>query len=113
MWGGGLMGGISSGRHPHWGGGLKQVALKFPTKNEWFLLAKRICRYRGISFSEWVRELVRKETKQFQYTKMWECKCTDSRGKIHLNFRRTHYCNECGEYQLEVHKHLYNKSNHK
>jgi hypothetical protein len=104
------MGGISSGRHPHWGGGLKQVAIKFPTKNDYFLLAKRICYYREISFSEWVRELVRKEVQQFKYTKMWPCECTDSRGKVQINFKRKHYCNECGQYQTKHHESLYNKS---
>ena len=107
------MGGLSSGRHPHYAGQLKQVGIKFPVYTNWFLLAKRICHYKEISFAEWVRQIVKKEVNKFKYTKMWECECTDSRGKIQVNFKRKHYCNECGEYQLEVHKHLYNKSNHK
>ena len=107
------MGGISSGRHPHYGGQLKQVALKFPVYANWFLLAKQICQYKEISFNEWVRLLVKKEVDKFKYTKMWECKCTDSKGKIQVNFKRTHYCNECGQYQNDMYKHLYNKSNYK
>ena len=107
------MGGISSGRHPHYGGKLKQVALKFPVYANWFLLAKRICHYKEISFNEWVRLLVKKEVDKFKYTKMWSCKCTDSTGKIQVNFKRKQYCNQCGEYQNDMYKHLYNKSNHK
>jgi len=109
------MGGISSGRDPYYGGKLKQVALKFPTRTSWFQLAKRICRYRGISFSEWVRELVRRETKQFQYTKMWPCKCPSAfqQGQFHYNFKGKQYCNQCGEYQNDMYKHLYNKTSHK
>jgi len=104
------MGGISSGRHPHWGGKLKQVALKFPTNSTWFILAKRICRYREISFNEFVRTVVEKEVKQIKYTKMWPCECTDLKGKIQFNFKRLHYCSGCGKYQTKHHESLYNRS---
>ena len=107
------MGGISSGRHPHYGGRLKQIGIKFPVFTNWFILAKQICHYKEISFSEWVRLLVKKEVERFRYTKMWPCKCTDSRGKIQYNFKRSHYCNICGQYQNDMYKHLYNKSNYK
>jgi len=103
------MGGISSGRHPHYGGPLKQVALKFPTNAEWYYLAKRICRYKEISFSEWVRQMVKREAQNFKYAKMWPCECTDIRGKIQYWFKRKHYCNECGKYQTKHHESLYNK----
>jgi hypothetical protein len=104
------MGGISSGRHPHYGGPLKQVALKFPTNSAWFLLAKRVCRYKEISFNEFVRLLVKKEVQNFKYTKMWPCECTDLKGKVQYNFKRLHYCNQCGKYQTEFHEGLYNRS---
>ena len=103
------MGGISSGRHPHYGGKLKQVAIKFPTNAEWYYLAKRICRYKEISFSEWIRLMVRDEAHKFRYTKMWPCKCTNAKGKRLYNFRRQVYCNHCGEYLSKHHELLYNK----
>lgn len=104
------MGGISSGRTPHWGGALKQVALKFPVTAEWYFLAKRICRYKEISFSEWVRRMVKREAQNFKYTKMWPCGCTNAKGKRLYNFRRQHYCNHCGKYISKHHEHLYNKT---
>ena len=104
------MGSLSSGRHPHYGGKLKQVALKFPTASNWFMLAKRICHYKEISFNEFVRQIVKQETEKFRYTKMWACECTDSRGKTHYNFKRTHHCNQCGMYQTKHHESLYNRT---
>ena len=104
------MGSLSSGRHPHYGGKLKQVALKFPTGSEWFMLAKRICHYKEISFNEFVRQIVKQETEKFRYTKMWGCECTDSRGKTHYNFKRRDYCNQCGMYQTKHHESLYNRT---
>ena len=107
------MGGLSSGRRPHWGGPLKQVALKWPVKNEWFILAKRIASYKDKSFSEFVRDCVYREVKRFQYEKMWRCECTDEKGKLKQLFKRTHYCSDCGQYQTEHHKKIYNKASPK
>jgi len=104
------MGSLSSGRHPHYGGKLTQVGLKFPTASGWFTLAKQICKYREISFNEWVRTLIIREVKHIKYTKMWPCECTNSKGKIQYNFKRQHYCNFCGKYQTEFHKKMYNKT---
>ena len=98
------MGSQSSGRHPYYGGALKQVGLKFPIHSGWFQLAKRICHYRGISFNEFVRLLIIKEVRHIQYTKMWPCKCTSSTGKILYHFKGKQYCNDCGQYQLEVYE---------
>lgn len=103
------MGGLSSGRRPHWGGVLKQVGLKFPVFAEWFLLAKRIANYQSKSFNEYVRDLVYKDVQHWKHQKLWQCECVNDKGKIQLNFKRKHYCNFCGQYQTEHHKQLYNK----
>ena len=100
------MGSLRSGRHPHYGGALKQVGMKFPIHSGWFQLAKQICKYREISFNEWVRMLIIKEVKHIKYTQMWPCECTDIRGKIRYWFRRKHYCNQCGKYQLPVYEQM-------
>ena len=98
------MGSLRSGRHPHYGGMLKQVGLKFPVFSNWFQLAKRICKYREISFNEFVRTLVEREVKHIKATKMWGCNCTNQKGAILYHFKRTQYCNGCGKYQLEVYE---------
>ena len=104
------MGSLRSGRHPHYGGALKQVGMKFPTHSSWFQLAKQICKYRGISFNEFVRLLVVKEVKHIKYTQMWHCECTTTAGKFIYHFKRKQYCNNCGVYQLEVYEKMGRKS---
>jgi len=103
------MGSERSGRYSHYEGKLTQVGLKFPKHTIWYILAKRICRYKGISFNEYVRQLVHKDVQHYKNTKMWSCKCTTKDGKMVYWFNRTHYCSDCGEYQLELHRQLYNK----
>jgi len=100
------MGSLRSGRHPHYGGKLKQVGMKFPTNAGWFILAKQICRYREISFNEFVRNLIVREVKHIKHTKMWHCDCTDATGKYHYWFKRKHYCNQCGKYQLPIYENM-------
>ena len=100
------MGSLRSGRHPHYGGKLKQVGMKFPTNAGWFILAKQICRYREISFNEFVRNLIVREVKHIKHTKMWHCDCTNITGKLLYHFKRKHYCNDCGKYQLPVYEQM-------
>ena len=104
------MGSLRSGRHPHYGGKLKQVGLKFPVHSGWFKLAKQICKYREISFNEFVRLLIVKEVKHIKYTQMWPCECTDETGKIKYHFKRQHNCNFCGKHRLEVYENMGRKN---
>jgi hypothetical protein len=103
------MGSLRSGRHPYYGGLLKQVGLKFPVLSEWYLLARRIAKRKDISFNEYVRRLVYEDVQRYKRDKMWSCECTNAKGKRTIWFKSTHYCNSCGEYQTEHHKSLYNR----
>jgi len=98
------MGSLRSGRPPSYWGPIKQVALKFPIMSEWFRIAKRIAHYRGISFNEFVRQVVKREVDNWRNNKMWACKCTDDKGLRRLYFKITHYCNYCGTYQLPIYE---------
>jgi hypothetical protein len=103
------MGSLRSGRYPHIEGELKQVALKFPYKSWWYILARRRCAYLEQSFSDYVRNLIKQDIKKWRYNKMWSCECIDPRGEPLLNFKRQHYCPACGKYQSAHHEQLYNK----
>ena len=103
------MGGDGSGRPSYLFGKLTQIGVKFPISADWYHLAKRICFNRSISFSEYIRELVRLDVGRFKHNKMWPCDCVDKNGKVNYNFRHVHECPICRKYQNKHMEHLYKK----
>jgi len=102
------MGGNGSGRPRYFWGPLKAILIKFPISSDWFNLAKRICNYRELAFSEFVRQCVMAEVLRYK-EKMWRCDCVNKNGKVTLNFKGTHQCSLCKRYKNIATERLYNK----